>query len=166
MPVFDDLLQKNPIVLRRSHPAWNLGETDLTCRRESTFAGDNPVAVGVPDVANRDRLEDPELTDGSRQLFNVTGWNPFARLIRIGLNSIQLNQKGSSESPTTCLVGRDRSGGVTQCERRPGRERFRGGGVCAFSRSGRNGFRVQQRTLARFLRHEKNGNEYRSGLCQ
>lgn len=115
----------------------------MTGGGESTLAGDDAVTVCVLDVPDGDGLQDTELANGSCQFLNVARRHLFARLIRIGLNPIQLNQKGSRESSPTGLIGRDRSGGVTQCVRRPGRERFRGGRVSAFSRSGRSGFRVR-----------------------
>ena len=99
LPVLDDLVQQDLVLLRRLHPAGDFGKSRFARGMVAALAGDNPVNVLRLDVADGNGLEDAEPLHRRVEFLLGLGVEAATGLIGVGADAVAGNGKCPAQPP-------------------------------------------------------------------
>jgi hypothetical protein len=152
LPVLDDLMEKNILLLGLLYPAGDFRELRFARGVVTAFSGDHLVDAVRFDVADADGLEDAEPSDGISQFLLRVGVETASRLVGVGADA--LAGDGKCAAQTVTAFERGGSGRLFRSWQR-GRRRE---GLAGFRESGfdqlrRYGVRLRRRVPGRRSLH-------------
>ncbi len=100
LPVLDDLMEEDVLLLRLLYPAGNLRKLCFARGVVAPFPGDDLVDTIRFDEADGDRLEDAESLDRIIEFLLGLRIEPASRLVRIGANMVAGDGEGTAEAAT------------------------------------------------------------------